>query len=297
MSRILVIGSANMDLVAFSDRLPHPGETLLGTFQSFEGGKGGNQAVAAARAGGKVAFLGRVGSDSFGARLRKSLQDDGVDTQFLQDVEGPSGVAIIMSGGGNNMIVVAPGANQALDRDAVQAANFSGFQFVLAQLETPLAGVVKAAQLAREQGAVFILDPAPARPLPRELLTRIDWLTPNESEAATLLGLTQLGNPLAAAKKLKKLGPRGVIIKLGEKGAVLLGEGEPILIPARQVEAVDTTAAGDAFNGAFAVALAEGKSAMAAVYFAMAAAAVSVTRRGAQPAMPSRPDIDAFLWN
>lgn len=297
MSRILVIGSANMDLVAFSDRLPHPGETLLGTFQSFEGGKGGNQAVAAARAGGKVAFLGRIGSDSFGARLRKSLQDDGVDTQFLQDVEGPSGVAIIMSGGGNNMIVVAPGANQALDRDAVQAANFSGFQFVLAQLETPLAGVVKAAQLAREQGAVFILDPAPARPLPRELLTRIDWLTPNESEAATLLGLTQLGNPLAAAKKLKKLGPRGVIIKLGEKGAVLLGEGEPILIPARQVEAVDTTAAGDAFNGAFAVALAEGKSAMAAVYFAMAAAAVSVTRRGAQPAMPSRPDIDAFLWN
>jgi ribokinase len=295
MSEILVIGSVNMDLVAFAGRLPRPGETLLGTFQSFEGGKGGNQAVAAARAGGNVSFLGRVGRDVFGARLKESLQHNGIDVRLLQNVEGPSGVAIIMSGGGNNMIVVAPGANQALDEDAVEETSFSSIRFVLAQLETPLAGIIKAARLANEKGAIFILDPAPARPLPQELMSRLNWLTPNESEAATLLGLTQLDDPLAAAKKLKELGPSGVIIKLGEKGAVLLERDEPLFVPARQVQAVDTTAAGDAFNGAFAVALAEGKSATEAVDFAVAAAAISVTRRGAQPAMPSRKEIDAFL--
>ncbi len=295
MSDILVIGSANMDLVAFAGRLPQPGETLLGTFHSFEGGKGGNQAVAAARAGGKVAFLGRVGLDLFGARLRKSLQDNGVDTRLLGEAEGPSGVAIIMSGGGNNMIVVAPGANDALDEDAITQTSVVGARFVLAQLETPLAGIVKAARLARQKGAVFILDPAPARSLPPELLNDVDWLTPNESEAATLLGVAELGDPLAAARRLKALGPRGVVLKLGGAGAVLLEDDAPLLLPARKVEAVDTTAAGDAFNGAFAVALAEGGSAMEAVTFAIAAAAISVTRHGAQPAMASRNEIDDLL--
>jgi ribokinase len=295
MSDILVVGSANLDLVAFTDRLPEPGETLLGAFHSFEGGKGGNQAVAASRAGGKVAFLGRIGLDLFGARLRKSLQDNGVDTRLLGEVEGPSGVAIIMSGGGNNMIVVAPGANDQLTEGAIEADNFAGVRFVLAQLETPLSTIIKAARLAREKGVVFIFDPAPARALPRELLTLVDWLTPNESEAAALLGLKELGDPLGAAKNLKALGPRGVVLKLGQAGAVLLEDDAPVLIPAHKVEAVDTTAAGDAFNGAFAVALSEGKSPAEAVSFAAAAAAISVTRHGAQPAMASRTEIDAFL--
>ncbi len=296
MSDILVIGSANMDLVAFADRLPKPGETLLGgAFHSFEGGKGGNQAVAAARAGGKVAFLGRIGRDLFGARLRESLRHNGVDTRLLGEVEGASGVAIIMSGGGNNMIVVAPGANDALTADVIDKSAFAGVRFVLAQLETPLEGVIKAAKLARAQGAVFILDPAPARALPPDLLNNVDWLTPNESEACLLLGLKELGDPLQAARQLKALGPRGVVLKLGGQGVVLLENDQPVPVPARKVAVLDTTAAGDAFNGAFAVALSEGKAPLEAVKFASAAAAISVTRHGAQPAMASRGEIDGML--
>lgn len=294
---ILVVGSANMDLVAFADRLPAPGETLLGgAFQSFAGGKGGNQAVAAARAGGKVAFLGRVGNDLFGARLREGLEGDGVDTRLLGTVEGASGVAIIMSGGANNMIVVAPGANDAVTADAIDKNAFAGIRFVLAQLETPLEGVIAAARLARAQGATFILDPAPARALPRELLSMVDWLTPNESEACGLLGLRSLGEPAAMARQLKALGPQGVVLKLGGQGVVLLGDDDiPVLIPARKVAVADTTAAGDAFNGAFAVALSEGKSPQEAARFAVAAAGISVTRQGAQPAMAKRAEIDAAM--
>ena len=293
---ILVIGSANMDLVVFADRLPAPGETLLGgAFQSFPGGKGANQAVAAARAGGKVAFLGRIGADIFGARLRQGLQDNGVDTRLLGEVEGASGTALIMSGGGNNMIVVAPGANDAVTADAIGDAAFAGIRFALAQLETPLDGVLKAAKLARAAGATFILDPAPARALPPELLRLVDWLTPNESEACTLLGLKSLGAPEDMARRLKALGPRGVVLKLGSEGAMLLGADDaPTLIPAHRVTVADTTAAGVAFNGAFAVALSEGRSAVEAARFAVAAAAVSVTRHGAQPAMASRAEIDAM---
>ena len=294
---ILVVGSANMDLVVFADRLPAPGETLLGgSFQSFSGGKGANQAVAAARAGGKVAFLGRIGMDIFGARLRQGLQDNGVDTRLLGEVEGASGTALIISGGGNNMIVVAPGANDAVTAGAIREDAFAGIRFVLAQLETPLDGVLKAAKLARTAGAVFILDPAPARALPSELLSLVDWLTPNESEACTLLGLKNLGAPTDMAHNLKALGPRGVILKLGGEGALLLGpDNVPVSIPAHKVTVADTVAAGYAFNGAFAVALSEGKSPPDAARFAAAAAAISVTRHGAQPAMASRIEIDALL--
>jgi ribokinase len=296
-ANILVVGSANMDLVAFADRLPAPGETLLGgAFQSFAGGKGGNQAVAAARAGGKVAFLGRVGNDLFGARLRSGLEEDGVDTRLLGTVDGASGVAIIMSGGGNNMIVVAPGANDAVTADAIDKSAFAGIRFVLAQLETPLDGVIAAARQARAVGATFILDPAPARALPDELLSMVDWLTPNESEACGLLGLKSLGEPVAMARQLKALGPRGVVLKLGGQGVVVLGEDDvPIMIPARQVVVADTTAAGDAFNGAFAVGLSEGKTTQVAARFAVAAAGISVTRQGAQPAMARRAEIDAVM--
>lgn len=294
---ILVVGSANMDLVAFADRLPAPGETLLGgAFQSFAGGKGGNQAVAAARAGGKVAFLGRIGNDLFGARLRGGLEEDGVDTRLLGTVDGASGVAIIMSGGGNNMIVVAPGANDAVTADVIDKSAFTGIRFVLAQLETPLDGVIAAARLARAEGATFILDPAPAHALPGELLSMVDWLTPNESEACGLLGLKSLGEPAAMARQLKALGPRGVVLKLGGQGVVVLGEDDvPVTIPARKVAVADTTAAGDAFNGAFAVGLSEGKTAQDAARFAVAAAGISVTRQGAQPAMARRAEIDAVM--
>ena len=293
---ILVAGSANMDLVVFVGRLPAPGETLLGgDFQSFAGGKGANQAVAVARAGGKVAFLGRVGNDIFGARLRKGLEDNRVDTHLLGEVDGASGVAIIMSGGGNNMIVVASGANDAVTADVIDAGAFKGIRFVLAQLETPLAGVIEIARQARAVGATFILDPAPARDLPRELLAMVDWLTPNESEACGLLGIKSLGDPAQMARQLKALGPRGVILKMGGQGAVLLGDDDvPVVIPAHKVVVADTTAAGDAFNGAFAVALSEGQPPDEAVRFAMVAAAISVTRQGAQPAMASRAEIDTM---
>ncbi len=294
---ILVAGSANMDLVVFVGRLPAPGETLLGgDFQSFAGGKGANQAVAVARAGGKVAFLGRVGNDIFGARLRKGLEDNRVDTHLLGEVDGASGVAIIMSGGGNNMIVVASGANDAVTADVIDAGAFHGIRFVLAQLETPLAGVIEIARQARAVGATFILDPAPARDLPRELLAMVDWLTPNESEACGLLGIKSLGDPAQMARQLKAFGPRGVILKMGGQGAVLLGDDDvPVVIPAHKVVVADTTAAGDAFNGAFAVALSEGQPPDEAVRFAMVAAAISVTRQGAQPAMASRAEIDAMM--
>jgi ribokinase len=294
---ILVVGSANMDLVAFADRLPAPGETLLGgAFQSFAGGKGGNQAVAAARAGGKIAFLGCVGNDLFGARLRSGLEENGVDTRLLGTVEGASGVAIIMSGGGNNMIVVAPGANDTVTAKIIDKSAFAGIRFVLAQLETPLDGVIEAARLARAQGATFILDPAPARALPGELLAMVDWLTPNESEACELLGLKSLGEPAQMARQLKALGPHGVVLKLGGQGVVLLGDDDiPVVIPAHKVTVADTTAAGDAFNGAFAVALSEGRAPQQAARFAVAASGISVTRQGAQPAMASRAEIDALM--
>jgi ribokinase len=201
-----------------------------------------------------------------------------------------------MSGGGNNMIVVAPGANDAVTAKAVDKSAFAGIRFVLAQLETPLDGVIEAARLARAEGATFILDPAPARALPGELLALVDWLTPNESEACILLGLKTLGAPEDMARRLKALGPRGVVLKLGGEGVVVLGADDvPITIAARKVAVADTTAAGDAFNGAFAVSLSEGRTPEEAARFAVNAAGISVTRHGAQPAMASRAEIEALM--
>ena len=298
MKKILVVGSANMDLVVAAERAPAPGETVLGgVFATYPGGKGANQAVAAARCGGAVAMLGRVGDDAFGAALRAGLEDAGVDVSGLASVDAPSGVALIVTTAeGGNSIVVAPGANARLDAAAVAAADFAGVAYLLAQLETPLDGVIRAAEIARAQGAVFMLDPAPAQPLPSDLLGLVDWLTPNETEARSLLGLDEPLDPFAAALALRSLGPRGVVIKLGGQGAVLLEPGgAPRLIPPFPVDVVDTTAAGDAFNGAFAVALSEGAGPAKAAEFASAAAALSVTRRGAQPSMAPRVEIDGFL--
>ncbi|HEU4551009.1 MAG TPA: ribokinase [Rhizomicrobium sp.] len=296
-ARILVVGSANMDLVAYCDRLPRRGETLLGgAFATFPGGKGANQAVAAARAGGKVAFLGRVGADDFGVRLRAGLAADGVDTRWLASAECPSGVAVILAGGGDNMIVVAPGANSTLDSTALAAEAFAGASLVLCQLEIPLDGVIAAARCAHEAGAAFMLDPAPARALPRHLLEKVDWLAPNESEACALLGCDALGDPLDAAGALAALGPRGVVLKRGAKGVVLAGADKmPVVIPAPAVGVADTIAAGDAFAGAFAVALGEGLPPAQAARFATVAASLSVTRSGAQPSLARRTEIDAAV--
>ncbi|MCP5412747.1 MAG: ribokinase [Alphaproteobacteria bacterium] len=296
-ARILVVGSANIDLVAFSDRLPHAGETLLGgSFNIFAGGKGANQAVAAARAGGDTAFLGRVGRDDFGTRLRATLADNGVETRWLESVDGPSGVAVILSGGGDNMIVVAPGANATLDQAALTPEAFADAALVLCQLEVPLDAVWAAARCAHKAGARFILDPAPARALPTDLLEQVDWLLPNENEACALLGREALGDPLDAARALAARGPRGVVLKLGAAGVVLLGEDNaPVAIAAPKMGVADTTAAGDAFAGAFAVALGEGRTPLEAARFAVIAASLSVTRPGAQEAMARRDEIEAAL--
>jgi ribokinase len=298
MRKILVVGSANMDLVVAADRPAQLGETLLGgDFATYLGGKGANQAVAAARCGGRVAMLGAVGADPFGEALRAGLAEAGVDVTGLASIDAPSGVGVIVTTpAGDNAIIVAPGANGRLDAVAIPESAFSGVAYVLAQLETPIDGVIRAAQLARGEGAVFILDPAPARTLPTELLELVDWLTPNETEARSILGVHGPFEAAAAAAALQGLGARGVIIKLGGEGAMLLeAGGEPRRIPPFPVEAVDSTAAGDAFNGAFAVALAEGAGPAAAAIFASAAAALSVTRRGAQPSLPNRAEVDRLV--
>ena len=302
MRPILVVGSANLDLVVTTDRLPRPGQTLLGgRFATFLGGKGANQAVAAARAGGTVRFVGCVGGDDAGARLRTGLQAESVDIRYLSTVDEPSGVALITTvPGGDNMIVVAPGANLALGPDRIDKRAFDDAGLVLAQLETPIDGVLHAATVARSRGATFILDPAPApapaAPLPPGLLGLVDWLTPNEGEARLLLGATEGElNGARAATALRELGARGIVLTMGARGAILLAPGrEPCTIPARPTDVVDTTAAGDAFNGAFAVALGEGADPAAAVDFAIAAASLAVSRAGAQAAMARRDEIDAL---
>lgn len=221
---------------------------------------------------------------------------NGVDTRWLESVEGPSGVAVILAGGGDNMIVVAPGANSTLDSTALAAEAFAGARLVLCQLEIPLDGVSAAARCAHEAGAAFMLDPAPARALPRDLLEEVDWLVPNESEACALLGRDALGDPLDAAGALTALGSRGVVLKRGAEGVVLVGADKmPVVIPAPAVEVADTIAAGDAFAGAFAVALGEGLPPAGAARFATVAASLSVTRTGAQPSMARRTEIDAAM--
>lgn len=261
MADILVIGSANIDLVVTTPVLPRPGETLLGgAYASYAGGKGANQAVAAARAGGDVAMIGRVGTDTFGQRLLDGLRADGVATDGVLAVDGPSGVALMMTApGGSNMIVVAAGANGKLSANQIDVQPIAKARFVLAQLETPLEGVLRAAEIAQSNGVCFILDPAPARQLPSALMEKVDWLTPNESEARTLLELDDDDfDGCKVALQLRAAGARGVVVKMGERGAVLLAPGgDPVALPAFRVNAEDTTAAGDAFNGAFAVALAE----------------------------------------
>ena len=299
---IVVVGSSNTDMVIRVPRIPGAGETLLGgEFLTAAGGKGANQAVGAARAGGKVALIARVGRDIFGDQAIAGLRRDGVDVSCVfRDKLTPSGVALIfVAKDGENSIAVAGGANAKLSpADVKKATGVIRFAALLvAQLETPLATVTAAVEVAEKAGVQVILNPAPARPLPNSLLKRISVLTPNETEAELLTGI-KVTDSAAAAKACSKLRSRGVgtvILTLGERGAYLADANGQKLVPGFKVKTVDSTAAGDIFNGALAVALAEGKTVLDAVRFANAAAALSVTRLGAQPSAPTRADIEKFL--
>lgn len=294
-----------MDLVAISPRIPVVGETIIGTSYFTEpGGKGANQAYAAARLGGAVAMLGRIGDDEFGQRMRENLEKVGCDAKGLGVEPGASGVALIfVDEKGQNSIIVVPGANDAFTPAhlAADGQHMATAKVVLLQLENPIPTVLAAAQAARKSGATVILDPAPApcTPLPKELIKSVDILTPNETEAAILAGMPP-GNldpsqAVAIGCKLLSMGATTAIMKLGSQGCVIVGKDSPVLIAAPKVKAVDTTAAGDVFNAGLSVALSEGLDLAAACRFANHAAALSVTRLGAQAAVPSRAEVNEFM--
>lgn len=294
---IVVVGSLNMDLVVRSPRHPLPGETLLGSdFNTFPGGKGANQAVAAARAGGIVNMVGRVGTDEFGGLLLQNLALAGVNSaHVLRDEEAASGVALItVADDGQNTIVVAPGANGRVSPADVQAAYpaFEEAAVLMLQLEVPLPAVQRAIDEARRRQVRVILNPSPAQALEPALLRKVDYLVPNRSEVALLTGEEDVE---AGARALLEMGVGCVIVTLGDEGVVVWDDSGSTAIPAHAVKPVDTTAAGDAFAGAFAVALSHGRSTVEAARWGNAAGAVAVTRAGAQPSLPSRAEIEALL--
>jgi ribokinase len=303
---IVVLGSLNMDFVVQTETLPAPGQTVLGkAFQMIPGGKGANQACAAGRLAGNalVRMVGRVGYDIFADHLRASLAAAGVDVSGVTAVRNePTGVALIgVDSAGQNSIIVASGANEAFSAAEIEGSrsSFRNARYALFQLETPLNTVEAALRLARREGAKTILDPAPAQPLSPQLLAEVDILTPNESEACILLGrpagrITLQEAPALAREVLAK-GPAAVIIKLGENGCLYAAAGTEIHAPGFAVAARDTTAAGDTFNAGLAVALSEGRPLPEALRFANAAAALSVTRMGAQASIPLRAEVDEFL--
>lgn len=301
-SRIVVYGSVNIDMTVCAERLPAPGETVLGgQFRMSGGGKGANQAVAAARAGGDVSFVASVGQDDFGARALESFRKEGIDVSHVAQVAGqPTGVALIcVSKDAENQIAVASGANALLAAEGIHAsaAVLQGADIALAQLETPLPSVLAAARLATQMNVRFILNPAPAQPLAAELLEHVFLLTPNESECELLTGIRPQSQQSMeqAARVLMAKGVKHVVITLGRKGAFIASEGRSIHVEGFAVTPQDTTGAGDVFNGALAVGLGEGRSLEDAVRFANAAAALSVLRAGAQDAAPLRAQIDAQL--
>ena len=296
---IVVVGSSNTDMIIKLARIPRPGETILGgEFVTAAGGKGANQAVAAARAGGRVSFIARVGQDVFGDQAVAGFGKDRIDVEHVvRDKAAPSGVALIfVARDGENSIAVASGANGRLSPADVKKARklIASAAVLVMQLETPLATVQAAAETAAKAGVSVILNPAPAQPLPDELLRLVSILTPNETEAELLTGI-KVDDEVSAGQTADRLLARGVqtvIITLGQRGAFVATEGLRKLIRGFQMQAVDTTAAGDVFNGALAVALAEGQTLEQSVRFANAAAAISVTRLGAQPSAPKRKEID-----
>ncbi|MBQ5860885.1 MAG: ribokinase [Alistipes sp.] len=303
MKNIVVIGSSNTDMVVKTSHLPVPGETVLGgDFFMNAGGKGANQAVAAARYGNRVVFVAKTGNDLFGEQVRKSMKEDGIVTDYVFiDEEHPSGVALItIDQKAENCIVVAGGANMYLKPEDIDKAKeeILGGDVVLMQLETPIETVEYAAKMAAEAGVKVILNPAPApaEPLSKELISNLFLITPNRSEASRLTGIevTDLASAQRAALALYDMGAKNVIVTLGSEGSLVYDGHMMMRVEAIKVEAVDTTAAGDTYNGVLASVIAEGKSLIDAVHEANIAGAISVTRMGAQPAAPTREEIIAM---
>lgn len=297
MAKVLVVGSINMDLVVRVPHSPRPGETVLGgDFETFPGGKGANQAVAASRMGGEVTMVGRVGGDNFGDTLIQGLIEDNIKTTYvIKDSETPTGIAMIaVAANGENMIVVASGANYKVSEVDVTNAReiMRDTDLLLVQLECPMEAVTAAVDLANAYDIPVVLNPAPAQPLSQALLANVDILTPNETELMMLAGED---NVEAAIERVLSWGTKNLVVTLGANGARVVSEGVDRHIPAHEVTAVDTTAAGDAFNGALAVAYAEGKPLLEAVDYGMAAGALAATRRGAQPSLPSRDAVENLI--
>ena len=300
-SKILVIGSSNTDMVICTGHLPLPGETVIGgTFFMNPGGKGANQAVTVARLGGRVSFICKTGSDIFGHQANQLFNEEGIDTSYVfSDTKNPSGVALItVDTDAENCIVVAPGANAHLTpndlkraAEAVEAADI-----ILLQLEIPMQTVEAAAAMAYRLGKKVVLNPAPASKLSAGLLETLYAITPNETEAEAISGIRITDEHTAeeAARKIASMGVCNVIITLGAKGALVFDGEHCEVVPAYKIQAVDTTAAGDVFNGALVVALSEGRTLPEAVRFACKASAISVTRSGAQNSVPYRTEVDVF---
>jgi ribokinase len=311
MPNILVVGSLNTDLVVKTPRFPQPGETISGEdLQVIPGGKGANQAVAAARLGANVSMLGRVGKDNFGDFLLQNLQSNHVDTRLVQRDDASTGTAtIIVDGKGQNSIVLSAGANGKVSVADVEHASFSDFSLLLLQLEIPIPTVLRAAQRARENGLRVILNPAPAKPLPDELIALADFLIPNETELSLLTGMeaNDILSVEKAARVLLGRGVKTVIVTLGSKGALIVDKYTSIKVDTFKVNVVDTTAAGDAFIGGFASELMEWESSWSrheltltqvlpsAVRYGCACGALATTKFGAQPSLPTEEDVENLI--
>jgi ribokinase len=300
MPNILVVGSLNADLVVRAPRFPKPGETISGEdLQIIPGGKGANQSVAAARQGASVAIVGRVGNDSFGPELINNLQRNQVDTTHVQvDAQSATGTAtIIVDANGQNSIVLSPGGNGRVTPEDVKEISFSEYKLLLLQLEIPVEAVSAAAQCAKQNGVRVLFNPAPARDLPPELISLPDFLLPNETELSLLTNqlVSDTASAENAAKMLLARGAQNVIVTLGANGALIVNREMTKHIASFQVDVVDTTAAGDAFIGGFASALLENKSLEEAVRYGCACGALSATRFGAQPSLPTKEEVEKFL--
>ncbi len=300
--KIVVIGSSNTDMILRLPQIPRPGETLLGgQFSKAAGGKGANQAVAVARAGGDITFIAKVGDDAFGDDAVVNFKKEGIDVSsvFVSENQASGLAFIFVDDRGENSIGVAGGANDGLSVKDIEGASavLGEAEYVLLQLETPLETVTRAVEIASSAGSIVVLNPAPARQLPKSLLSQLDIITPNQTEAELLTGVAINNKSTAeqAAKYLLESGVKIVIITLGSAGALVANADEILHIPSFVVKAVDTTAAGDTFNGALVVALSEGMGLKESVRFAQAAASISVTRAGAQPSIPTRAEIDEKL--
>jgi ribokinase len=300
-ARICVIGSANIDLIFRTQRLPQPGETLAGhSLQQCMGGKGANQAVAAARLGARVTFVARIGNDAFGIQAVKAYQSDGIDTSFVQrDTDLPTGTAaILVDDLAENCIIVVGGANQALTTQDIQNASLAIEQadLVLCQLETPVQASIAAFRIARAAGVTTVLTPAPVASVTDELLSLCDVCVPNRTEMAALVNrsVERLDDAELAAKLLRQRGVHRVVLTMGSEGALVVDESGATFIPPYKVKAIDTTGAGDAFTAALAVSLAEGQDICDAARRASLVAAISVTRRGTQTSFPSQSEVEEW---